>query len=290
MAQEEVAMTHDLGDGNVRTFTTRYQQILDAYKRMWETVPFDADGCKHAPVFDDEMPGYLSRLVGRTVTAAEWQAAQRWEWEQFAGGKIAAAPSRPAEVSLQIDDYQDALRQLTKRLVQMLGYPAIANLVFADYKYNEDQYWLHTLGELEVHAKLLLDFAQQAPAALHVMRDRLEGLALAPDLVMDEAVQTAYRATIEALDRTQAALGVPLAKRSRYFETKNVRGAPVPPPPDANPELQQMSKDELRAALTDTRIRAEAIETEISRRATASARALATMLVGARARSEDEKP
>jgi hypothetical protein len=89
---------HD--DGNVRTFTTRYQQILDTYKQMWETIPADADGCKYAPACDDEMPGYLSRLVGRTVTAAEWQAAQRWEWEQIAGGKIVAAPPRPAEVSV----------------------------------------------------------------------------------------------------------------------------------------------------------------------------------------------
>ena len=238
---------HD--DGNVRTLTTRYQQVLDAYKQMWETVPVDADGCKHAPVFDDEMPGYLSRLVGRTVTAAEWQAAQRWEWEQVAGGKIVAVPPRPAEVSVQIDDYQDALRRLTKRLVQLLGHRTIANLVFADYEFNEDQYWLHTLGELEEHAKLMLEFAQQAPAALYGVRERLEGLALAPDLAMDEATRTAYRATVEALDRAQAALGVPLAKRSKHFEVKQARGAPVPPPPDANPELAQMSSDELRAAL-----------------------------------------
>src|SRR5262245_32815043 len=91
------------------------------------------------------MPDRLSRLVGRTVTVAEWQAAQRWEWEQAVGGKIIAAPSRPAEVSVQIDDYQDALRRLTKRLVRLLGHPAITTLVFADYKFNEDQYWLHTL-------------------------------------------------------------------------------------------------------------------------------------------------
>jgi len=53
---------------NVRTLTTRHQQLLDAYKRMWESIPFDADGCKHAPVCNDEMPGYLGRLIGRTVT------------------------------------------------------------------------------------------------------------------------------------------------------------------------------------------------------------------------------
>ena len=99
---------------NVRTLTTRHQQLLDAYKRMWESIPFDADGCKHAPVCNDEMPGYLGRLIGRTVTAAEWQAAQRWEWEQAVGGKIVAAPSRPAEVSVQVEDYQDALRRLTQ--------------------------------------------------------------------------------------------------------------------------------------------------------------------------------
>ena len=269
-------------DGNVRTLTTRWQQLLDAYKRMWETVPVDADGCKYAPVCDDEMPGYLGRLVGRTVTAAEWQAAQRWEWEQIAGGKIVAAPPHPAEVSVRIDDYQDALRRLTSCLVRLLGHPPITNLAFADYKYNEDPYWLHTLGELEARAKLMLEFAQHAPATLYVMRGRLEGFASAPDLVMDEATRGAYRATIEALDRTQAALGVPLAKRSRHFEVKRVRGAPVPPPPDANPELQQMSSDELRAALTDTRTRSEAIEIEISRRATAAARALAAMFVSAR--------
>jgi len=40
------------------------------------SIPVDADGCKDAPVCDDEMPDYLSHLVGRTVTAAEWQAAQ----------------------------------------------------------------------------------------------------------------------------------------------------------------------------------------------------------------------
>ncbi|HVI64209.1 MAG TPA: hypothetical protein VM910_16735 [Bradyrhizobium sp.] len=272
---------HD--DSNVRTLTTRYQQILDAYKRMWESIPVDADGCKHAPVCDDEMPDYLSHLVGRTVTAAEWQAAQRWEWEQIAGGKIVAALPRPAEVSVQIDDYQDALQRLIKRLVQLLGHPTIANLVFADYEFNEDQYWLHTLGELEAAAKLMLEFAKQAPATLYVMRGSLERLVLAPDLVMNEATRTAYRATIEALDRTQAALGVPLAERSRHFEVKRIHDAPAPPPPpDANPELQQMSSDELRAALTDTRIRSEAIETEISRRGTAAARALAVMLVSAR--------
>jgi len=43
-----------------------------------------------------------------------------------------------------------------------------------------------------------------------------------------------------------------------------------------------MSDDELRAALTDTRTHSEAIATEISRRASASARALAAELVGAR--------
>jgi len=149
-------------DGNVRTLTTRYQQVLDAYKRMWETIPFAADGCKHAPVCDDEMPDYLSRLVGRTVTAVEWQAAQRWEWERAVGGKIVAAPSRPPQVSVQIEDYQDALGRLTKCLVHLLGHPAISNLAFADYKYNEDQYWLHTLGELEEHAKLMLEFARYA--------------------------------------------------------------------------------------------------------------------------------
>jgi hypothetical protein len=267
---------------NVRALTTRHQQLLDAYKRMWESIPFDADGCKHAPVCNDEMPGYLSRLVGRTVTAAEWQAAQRWEWEQAVGGKIVAAPSRPAEVSVQVDDYQDALRRLTKCFVRLLGHPAISNLVFADYKFNEDQYWLHTLGELEEHAKLMLEFTQQAPAALRVMRDGFENLVLAPNLVMDEATRTAYRDTIEALDRTQATLGVPFAKRSKHFEVKRVRGAPAPVAlPNANPELQQMSADELRATLTDARIRSQAIETEIDRRATANARALATMLVSA---------
>jgi hypothetical protein len=179
---------------------------------------------------------------------------------------------------------------LTKRLVRLLGHRAIANLVFADYKYNEDPYWLHTLGELEEHTKLALEFAKQAPATLYVMRDRLEGLALAPDLAMDEATRTAYRATIEALDRAQATLGVPLAELSRHFEVKHVSGAPIPPPPDANPELQQMSNDQLRVALTDTRIRSEAIETEINRRATASARALAVMLVGARDLSRDQSP
>src|SRR5262249_50879396 len=167
-----VAMAHDIRDGNVLTFTTRYQQNLDAYKRMWESIPFDADGCKHAPVFNDEMPDYLSRLVGRTVTAAEWQGPQRWEGEETAGGKIVAAPPRPAEVSVQIDDYQDALQRLTKCLVRLLGHPTITSLVFADYKHNDDPYWLHTLGELEEHAKLMLEFAQQAPAALHIMRDR----------------------------------------------------------------------------------------------------------------------
>ena len=127
----------------------------------------------------------------------------------------------------------------------------------------------------------MLEFAKQAPATLYVMRGSLERLVLAPDLVMNEATRTAYRATIEALDRTQAALGVPLAERSRHFEVKRIHDAPAPPP-DANPELQQMSSDELRAALTDTRIRSEAIETEISRRGTAAARALAVMLVSAR--------
>ena len=268
---------------NVRTLTTRHQQLLDAYKRMWESIPFDADGCKHAPVCNDEMPGYLGRLIGRTVTAAEWQAAQRWEWEQAVGGKIVAAPSRPAEVSVQVEDYQDALRRLTKCLVRLLGHPAISNLVFDDYKFNEDQYWLHTLGELEEHAKLMLEFVQQAPAALHVMRDRFESLVLAPNLVMDEATRTAYRDTIEALDRTQATLGVALAKRSKHFELKRVRGAPAAVAlPNTNPEVQQMSADELRAALTDARIRSQAIETEIGRRATANAQALAAMLITAR--------
>src|SRR5262245_51815270 len=135
-------MAHNIRDGNVLTLTTRYQQNLDAYNRMWESIPFDADGIKHAPVCDDEMPDYLSRLVGRTVTAAEWQASQRWGWEQIAGGKIVAAPPRLAEVSVRIDDYQDALQRLTKCLVRLLGHPTITSLAFADYKYNENQYWL----------------------------------------------------------------------------------------------------------------------------------------------------
>src|SRR5262249_61273833 len=139
-----VAMAHDIRDGNVLTFTTRYQQNLDAYKRMWESIPFDADGCKHAPVFNDEMPDYLSRLVGRTVTAAEWQASQRWEWEQIAGGKIVAAPPRPAEESVQIDDYQDALRRLIKCLGPRLKHPTLTSLSFADYKPNQRPFLLPT--------------------------------------------------------------------------------------------------------------------------------------------------
>jgi hypothetical protein len=270
---EDITMT------NVLPITTRYQMILDAKQRVWDGIPYDADGVKRSPVFNDEMPGYLSRMLGRTITAAELQAAERWEWEQAAGGKIIPAQARVAEVSVQIDDYQDALQRLSRCLVRLLGHPAIATEIMHDDKYNDARYCLHTIGELEAQTELMLELSHQAPSALHVLRGGLECVPLARDFVMDEAMRTAYRAVIEALDRTQAALGVPPSKRSNFFEVKH--GDAPPPAPAAEPDMQRMSDDELRAALTDARIRCQTIETEIDQRATRLARAFASELVGA---------
>jgi hypothetical protein len=276
----------DITDGNVLPISARYEAIIDAQNRMWDSVPRDADGNKWAPVCDDEMPSYLGKILGWTITAAELQAAQRWQWEQIAGGKIIPAPARVAEVAVQIDDYQCALKRLTKCLVQLFDHPAIATVMTRNDKYNNDLYCLHTLGELETKTEQMLEFAHQAPAALHVMRGSLEGAPFAHDLVMDEATRTAYRAVIEALDRTQAALGIPLSGRSRFFEVK--RGAV--PLPDAESELKRLDDNDLHAALTDARILCQGIEAEIGRRATASARALAAMFIQAREPHDDPPP
>jgi len=103
----------------------RHRMILDAKAQHIDNLPPNADGERHW--YPDELPAIISAILGENISAAELQAAERWEWERAAGGKLNPVAAHPGgKLADRIAEYKEALGRLQETYEHLVAHHTIS--------------------------------------------------------------------------------------------------------------------------------------------------------------------